>query len=105
MFSMMGMSGGGRLTHAPRAAQQSVHLTGGSLRDLRAFFWLRAFSCSQAFSQPAHKQVPITALVKGLQKIDFHECQVESSEPREQKNSHGSFLLLNLFFKRERFAN
>ena len=57
---MMGMSGGGRLTHAPRAAQQSVHLTCGSLRDLRAFFWLRAFSCSQAFSQPAHKQVTQT---------------------------------------------
>ena len=60
MFSMMGMSGGGRLTHAPRAAQQSVHLTCGILRLFRAFFWLRVFFCFQAESTPAHTQLTQT---------------------------------------------
>jgi len=40
-----------------KSAQQSVQRTGGSLRDLQTFFWLRAFSTSQAFSYPAHTQV------------------------------------------------
>src|SRR3972149_6043568 len=104
-----------------KAAEQSVVWTlrqaqgrqCGILRLFQAFFWLlpvRASQTGRVFSAPKHcprlpvrvrtqtaptcqYRLPITALVKGLQKIDFHECQVESSEPREQKNSHGSFLL------------
>jgi hypothetical protein len=45
-------------------AQQSVQRTGGSLRHFQAFFWLRAFSTSQAFSQPAHP--PLTQIVGQL---------------------------------------
>jgi len=33
---------------------------GGSLRDLGAFFWLRAFSTSQTLSTPAHTRVTHT---------------------------------------------
>jgi len=33
-----------------KVAQQSVHPTLGSLRDLQAFFWLRVFSTSQTLS-------------------------------------------------------
>jgi hypothetical protein len=38
-------------------AQQSVHPTCGSPRDLQAFFWLWAFSTSQSESTPAHTRV------------------------------------------------
>ena len=41
-----------------KASQQSVHPTCGILRDLQAFFWLRVFSTSQAFSTPAPAQQP-----------------------------------------------
>jgi hypothetical protein len=37
-----------------------VQRTVGILRDLQAFFWLRAFSTSQALSTPAHTQVTQT---------------------------------------------
>jgi len=37
-----------------------VHPTCGILRDLQAFFWLRVFSTSQAFSQSAHTRVTQT---------------------------------------------
>jgi hypothetical protein len=37
-----------------------VQPTGGIRRDLQAFFWLRAFSCSQAESQPAHQRLTHT---------------------------------------------
>jgi hypothetical protein len=50
-------------------AQHSVQRTGGSLRHFQAFFWLRAFSTSQAFSQPAHP--PLTQTV-GLLVIKSH---------------------------------
>jgi hypothetical protein len=43
-----------------KVAQQSVHLTCGSLRGLQAFFWLRVFPTSQATTTPAHKQVTQT---------------------------------------------
>jgi hypothetical protein len=41
-------------------AQQSVHPTCGSLRDLQAFFWLWVFSTSQTLSTPAHTRVTQT---------------------------------------------
>ena len=41
-------------------AQQSVHPTCGSRRDLQAFFWLWAFPISQALSTPAHSRVTQT---------------------------------------------
>jgi hypothetical protein len=47
-----------------KACQQSVQRTGGSLRDFQAFFWLRAFSTSQAFSYPTHP--PLTQTVSLL---------------------------------------
>ena len=43
-----------------KSAQQSVHPTCGSLRDLGAFFWLWVFSTSQAESTPAHLRVTQT---------------------------------------------
>jgi len=43
-----------------KASQHSVHPTCGILRDLQAFFWLRAFSTSQALSTPTHTQVSPT---------------------------------------------
>jgi hypothetical protein len=42
------------------AAEQSVQPTGGIRPDLRAFFWLRAFSCSRSESRPAHQRVTQT---------------------------------------------
>jgi hypothetical protein len=59
MFSMTGMSGGGRLTHAQRAAQHSVQWTAGSLRDLQAFFWLQVYTALKQFS----RQPPLTQTV------------------------------------------
>jgi len=41
----------------PAAAQQSVHPTSGSLRDLQVFFWLWFFSTSQTLFTPAHLRV------------------------------------------------
>jgi hypothetical protein len=60
MFSMTGMSGGGRLTHAPRAAQQSVHLTLGILRKSQAVFYALAFFWLDGFAVPAPAQVTQT---------------------------------------------
>jgi len=37
-----------------------VQPTGGTRPDLQAFFWLRAFSCSPAESQPAHQRLTHT---------------------------------------------
>jgi hypothetical protein len=60
MFSMTGMSGGGRLTHAPRAAQQSVHLTLGILRKSQAVFYALSFFQLDGFAVPAPAQVTPT---------------------------------------------
>jgi hypothetical protein len=43
-----------------KTAQQSVQPTGGIRPDLQAFFWLRAFFCSQAESTPAHQRLTQT---------------------------------------------
>jgi hypothetical protein len=60
MFSMTGMSGGGRLTHALRAAQQSVHLTLGILWQSQAFSYALAFFWLDGFAVPAPAQVTQT---------------------------------------------
>src|SRR5687767_858197 len=41
----------------PKAAQHSVHLTGGSRCVFRQFTWLEAGSVKVAFSRPAHQRV------------------------------------------------
>jgi hypothetical protein len=56
-----------------KAAQQSVHPTCGSRRDLQAFFWLRFFSTSQAFSQPAHTRVTQTVGRLSRQRVYFQK--------------------------------
>jgi hypothetical protein len=43
-----------------KAAEQSVQWIGGILRRFRAFFWLRAFSCSRSESRPAHQRLTQT---------------------------------------------
>jgi len=40
-----------------KAAQHSVHPTGGSLRVFRQFAWLGVGSGKVAFSRPAHQRV------------------------------------------------
>jgi len=55
-----GESYGNRESSLQNHAQQSVHPTLGSLRDLQAFFWLRVFSTSQTLSTPAPARVTQT---------------------------------------------
>ena len=76
-------SGGRSCVH--RAFQQSVHLTCGSLRGLQAFFWLRAFSCSQTESTPAHKQVTQTV---GWLVMEIPNQYKNSFTKREGKNEN-----------------
>ena len=76
-----GMSShGGRESSLQVHAQQSVHLTCGSLRVLQAFFWLRAFSTSQALSTPAHKQVMQTVRYYVLKKRSFLVSSLEKGK-------------------------
>jgi hypothetical protein len=59
----------GKGSGATRASQQSVQPTGGILRRFRAFFWLRAFSCSRSESQPAHQRLTQTVGQVGIYKV------------------------------------
>ena len=43
-----------------KVAQQSVQPTGGILRGLQAFFWLRAFSALGVLSRPTHQRLTQT---------------------------------------------
>lgn len=88
----------------PKRAQQSVHPTSGSLRDLGAVFWLRVFSTSQTLSTPAHLRVPITAPVKSFPKNGFYKRQAESGRAARVSCSCGSFFWLYFCFIWERFA-
>jgi len=40
-----------------RAAEQSVHPTGGTLRVFRHFLWLEVGSVKMALSRPTHQRV------------------------------------------------
>jgi len=73
------------------ASQQSVQPTGGILPHFQAFFWLRAFSCSPAESQPTHQRLPITCSCQGL---EGKSCKV----PRESLCLSRYFFSSSLFF-------
>jgi hypothetical protein len=46
--------------HSDKAAQHSVHPTGGSLRVFKQFAWLEVGSVKMALSRPAHQRVTHT---------------------------------------------
>ena len=50
-----------------RAAQHSVHSTGGSRRVIRQFAWLEVGSVKVALSRPAHQRVTHTVRLKELE--------------------------------------
>jgi len=52
----------------PKAAQHSVHPTGGTLRVFGQFAWLEVGSVKAALSRPAHPRVTqaVGRLVSGL---------------------------------------
>jgi len=75
-------------------AQQSVHPTCGILRDLQAFFWLRAFSTSQTLSTPAHTRVTQTVRQPKCKTKTISEAQVWIWD---EDNSGGGFQIIKIY--------
>jgi hypothetical protein len=44
------------------------------VRDLQAFFWLRAFSTPQALSTPAHTRVMQTVMQPSISSVIYQTC-------------------------------
>ncbi len=63
-----------------KAAQHSVHPTGGSLRVFRQFTWLEADSYKMAFSRPTHQRVTQTVGRPALIPI-MDICQNNKEDP------------------------
>ena len=89
-----------------QAAQQSVHLTLGILRQSQAVFYALAFFQLDGFAVPAPAQVPITALVKRSPKInDFYKCQVESIQSRESRKTPTALFLSQFILEQARLRH
>jgi hypothetical protein len=71
------------------AAEQSVHLTGGILRNFRAFSTPEQNPALEVLSTPAHPQV--TQTVGQLIELKFESCKISMMNTDEKRTLRGEF--------------